>query len=219
MTSDELRVFDRQAIEHYGLPSAVLMENAGRGCADVLERIGVGGPVVVLTGKGNNAGDGLVMARHLRVRGHRVKVALGASPACFTGDALTMFNAATPCGVTMLDLTGVHDLLFLEELDAMAEGAAWIVDALLGTGAGGDPQPPYDTLIDWANDQPARRLAIDLPSGLNCDTGKPGTPTFRADHTVTMVAPKQGFAAESARPYIGQVHVADIGVPHCAKRC
>ncbi|MEQ8849270.1 NAD(P)H-hydrate epimerase [Botrimarina sp.] len=213
MTRDQLREFDGKAVQRFGLPSLLLMENAGRGCVDVLERLGVGGPVVVLAGKGNNGGDGFAVARHLRVRGHRVKVALAASPGDLSGDPEAMFHALTPCGATLLDLTGVHDLLFLEELDAMADGAVWIVDALLGTGASGDPRPPYDTLIDWANDQPARRLAIDLPSGLDCDTGKPFAPTFRADHTVTMVAEKKGFSAESARPFVGEVHVVDIGVP------
>ena len=89
----------------------------------------------------------------------------------------------------------------------------WIVDALLGTGATGDPRSPISVLIQAANTTRARRLAVDLPSGLDCDTGIPGTPTFRADHTCTFVAPKIGFANPAAKEYLGTVSVHDIGVP------
>jgi NAD(P)H-hydrate epimerase len=92
-------------------------------------------------------------------------------------------------------------------------GADWVLDALLGTGATGEPRSPYREVIDAVNASPARKLAVDLPSGLDCDTGRPAATTFRADHTCTFVAPKPGFFVEAAKPYVGQIHVLDIGAP------
>ncbi|CAN0356212.1 unnamed protein product, partial [Ectocarpus sp. 4 AP-2014] len=85
--------------------------------------------------------------------------------------------------------------------------------ALLGSGATGAPRPPYDTLIDWANAEHGQRLAVDLPSGLDCDTGEPFSPTIRADYTATFVAPKAGFSNPEAQEHLGEVQVLDIGVP------
>lgn len=213
MTRDEVRAFDRDAIERVGLPGVVLMENAGRGCVDLMQQLGIDGPVIVVCGKGNNGGDGFVIARHLAVRGVECRVALGAKPSELTGDALTMFNALTHSGVPVLDESDVGAGIVLNELDALSHDAAWVVDALLGTGATGSPRPPYDTLIDWMNGEPGRRLAVDLPSGLDCDSGQPEAPTVRADHTCTFVAPKIGFANPAAAEHLGEVHVLDIGVP------
>jgi NAD(P)H-hydrate epimerase len=98
-------------------------------------------------------------------------------------------------------------------LEQELQGADWIVDALLGTGARGEPRPPLDEVIRRLNRQDARRLAVDLPSGLDCDTGQVADATIRADHTCTFVAAKAGFRAETAREFLGQVHVLDIGVP------
>ncbi len=213
MTRDEIRAFDRDAIERVGLPGVVLMENAGRGCVDRMERAGINGPVVVVCGKGNNGGDGFVIARHLIVRGYECRVVMGERPRALRGEALVMFEALTHCGLPIFDSTGVNPSLTLGELDAFAGGADWIVDALLGTGVTGDPRPPYDTLIDWMNGEIGVRLAVDLPSGLDCDTGKPGQPTCRADHTCTFVAPKVGFSNPTAAEFLGEVAVLDIGVP------
>ena len=99
------------------------------------------------------------------------------------------------------------------ELDSHGRGADWIVDAMLGTGARGEPRPPIDAAIDWMNAQPARKLAVDVPSGLDCDTGEPAVHTIRADHTCTFAAMKIGFTQPAAKPFTGTVHVCDIGVP------
>ena len=98
-------------------------------------------------------------------------------------------------------------------LSALLEGAAWIVDALLGTGSHGDPRPPLDAVIDQLNAHPAMKLAVDLPSGLDCDTGVASRHTVRAQHTCTFVAQKPGFLQPDAGAYTGQVHVLDIGAP------
>ena len=98
-------------------------------------------------------------------------------------------------------------------LSSLLSGAAWIVDALLGTGSRGEPRPPLDAVIDRINASGVRKLAVDLPSGLDCDTGKPAQHTIRAAETCTFVTSKVGFSASAASPYVGRVHVLDIGVP------
>ncbi|MEN1678887.1 MAG: NAD(P)H-hydrate epimerase [Planctomycetota bacterium] len=213
LTRSQSRAIDRFAIETLGYPGIVLMENAGRGCVDVMERLGIDGPVVIVTGKGNNAGDGFVIARHLALRGYEAKVALGAPPDKLTGDALIAFKMLTPCRVPILDLAGIHAGEMVNELDGLAgTDAAWVVDALLGTGAVGRPRPPLDALIDWINGEPTRTLAVDLPSGLDSDTGELYAPTVNADHTCTFVAPKTGFDAAGTPPVLGQVHTVSIGI-------
>jgi len=210
ITREQSRELDRRALAQFGLSGVVLMENAGRGVADVLERLGVAGPVVVACGKGNNAGDGFVLARHLDLRGHAVRLLVWAEPEELAGDAGTNFQIVRRSGIPM-ELFGVgHDA---ERLESHLADAAWIVDALLGTGARGEPRPPLDAVIDRLNAAAAPRLAIDLPSGLDCDTGQPARHTIRAAHTCTFVAPKPGFFAPGAEVYTGRVHVLDIGAP------
>ena len=188
------------------------MENAGRGCVDVLERLGIDGPVVILCGKGNNAGDGFVIARHLEIRGHVCRVLLLCPPDDLRGDAATNFAILQKTNVPIVDLSQrAGSSATPNEL----ADAAWLVDALLGTGARGEPRPPFDTAIDWINARRAttQALAVDVPSGLDCDTGQPAAHTVRADHTCTFAAMKIGFTQPAAKPYVGTVHVCDIGVP------
>ena len=170
LTREQSREVDRIAIEQYGMSGLVLMENAGRGVVDVLlmldpELIGSNREVLILCGKGNNAGDGFVIARHLDIRGVRVRVGLLAYPGDLAGDALANYQ--------ILQHSDVPVESFPLGEPASAGGSAWILDAMLGTGAQGDPREPYATAIQWMNAQPARRLAVDVPSGLDCDTGRP----------------------------------------------
>jgi NAD(P)H-hydrate epimerase len=210
LTRDESREIDRRAIEDYGIPGVVLMENAGRGVADCLERLGISGPVVICCGKGNNAGDGFVVARHLQLRGHAVRVLVWAEAEELTGDAGVNFRVVQRMKIP-LTLFGRGSSS--SALEAALADAAWIVDALLGTGARGEPRPPLDAVIDQLNAATAPKLAIDLPSGLDCDTGQASRHTIRAAHTCTFVAPKLGFKAPNARWFTGEVHVVDIGAP------
>lgn len=210
LSREASRKVDQIAIEQFGMSGLVLMENAGRGCVDTLCDLGITGPVVICCGKGNNAGDGFVIARHLDLRGFSVKVLLWCDSSELRGDAQSNF--------AILQQTDVPIIVFDKDFDAgqlaeQLEGADWIVDALLGTGAKGDPRPPLDQVIPLLNQAPAERLGIDLPSGLDCDTGQPSAATFRADHTCTFVAPKLGFQNTAAQAYVGVVHVIDIGVP------
>jgi NAD(P)H-hydrate epimerase len=206
----EIREVDRRAIAEFGMSGLVLMENAGRGCVDVLCQLGCRGPVVVVCGKGNNAGDGFVIARHLDLRGVDLKVVLLSPPDELRGDAAANYHIIERSGLRIIDLSGHFSSAALEREIGDAE---WIVDALLGTGATGAPRPPFDAAIREMNAADSRRLAVDLPSGLDCDTGEPADPTFRADHTCTFVAPKIGFSNPRGAAYLGQVHVLDIGAP------
>ncbi len=210
MTAEQAREIDRRAVEACGMSSLVLMENAGRGAVDVLERLGIAGPVLIPCGSGNNGGDGLVMARHLDVRRYAVCVALCGEPARMSADAAANLQILRHCKVPIELFSGAGDIARLERL---LDGADWIVDALFGTGFHGPMRAPFTEVIAALNAAPARRLAVDLPSGLNANTGEASTPTFRADHTVTFVAPKVGFASPAAKPFLGEVHLTDIGAP------
>lgn len=205
LTREECRAIDRRAMEEYGFSGLVLMENAGRGCVDVLERLGIDGPVVILCGRGNNAGDGFVIGRHLAIRGHTCRVLLLGDPHQLQGDAATNFVILRKTGVPVDQFDASHT----------AGDAAWLVDAMLGTGARGQPRPPFDTAIDWMNARAAntQALAVDVPSGLDCDTGRPAAHTVRADHTCTFAAMKIGFTQPAAKPFTGTIHVCDIGLP------
>jgi NAD(P)H-hydrate epimerase len=161
-------------------------------------------------GKGNNAGDGFVIARHLDLRGVAVKVVMLSPSGELQGDAAVNFGVLAKCGVKLVDLSSDFDAARF--IDALSD-AEWIVDAILGTGTTGAPRPPYDGAIRLMNAAPGRRLAVDLPSGLDCDSGEPAEPTVRAGHTCTFVAPKAGFANPAAAACLGKVHVLDIGAP------
>jgi NAD(P)H-hydrate epimerase len=215
LNREQSRAVDRIAIDQLGISSLVLMENAGRGCVDVLERLGINGPAVILCGKGNNAGDGFVIARHLAIRNHDCRVLLLCDPRELTGDAAANFAILEKTGASIADLSRyANDTNALQtRFDELAAGATWLIDAILGTGARGEPRPPFDTAIDWINSQPAKKLAVDIPSGLDCDTGEPAIHTIRADHTCTFATMKLGFTQPAAKPFTGQVHICDIGLP------
>jgi len=200
------RQLDRRAVEDYGIPSVVLMENAGRGVADALCNLGISGPVVICCGRGNNGGDGFVVARHLDLRRHDVRVLVFDDPARLTGDAALNFRVLEKCDLPVRQIAA-------DRLAAELAGSGWIVDALLGTGATGEPRPPLDQIIDTINTQNSPVLAVDVPSGMDCDTGAAARHTIRAAHTCTFVAHKPGFLVPGAAEFTGDVCVVDIGAP------
>ena len=207
LSCDQVRNIDAVAINKFHIPGIVLMENAGRGATQQLIHAGVTGPVVVLCGKGNNAGDGLVVARHLDILGIDVHLICLAGGHELRGDAAINYQIATASGLK-LDHVTTHDAL-----DALVEEPEWIVDGLLGTGAQGPPHGRYGDAIRWANRQPCRRMALDIPSGLHGDTGRAYDPTFVADLTCTFVAAKPGLLSPHARDFVGELQVIEIGVP------
>ena len=203
----ELRSLDQRAIEEYGLPGIVLMENAGRNAAAVLRRRGASTPVVICCGKGNNGGDGLVIARHLDAAGIGVRLLFAVDPATVTGDAAINLGVIQASG---LALTWVQTA---EEWSTELSAATWIVDALLGTGLTGPVRAPFVAPIAAINAAGQPVLAVDLPSGFDADAGRPWGDCVRATETVTFAARKLGFDQPDALEWTGPVTVCDIGAP------
>jgi len=217
----ELALLDRLAVEEHGLPVLVLMENAGRGAAEEILRRLAASPAagrerlraVVLAGPGHNGGDAYVVARHLANAGAAVLVFASAPPA--SDDVSIMRRAAEAQGIPVHaadETAGEEDLA-----DALA-GAHVVVDGLLGTGfKGTDLRPAVARLVAAIA---ARRrapgsivVALDVPSGLDADTGEAADPCVAADLTITFAAQKLGFASPAARARVGEVVVASIGTP------
>jgi NAD(P)H-hydrate epimerase len=207
-----VRELDRRAIHEYGVPGVVLMENAGRGAAELLVRLNPDRQrVLILCGPGNNGGDGFVMARHLANIGYYVDVLLVGAVDHLPDDARVNARIHLESGPIFTAEVGQPLSAYLKAEIEKTRG--WIVDALFGTGLTRALGPPFDEVVAAVNASGRPVLAIDIPSGLDCDTGEPLGPTVRATHTVTFVAPKQGFTNPTARPWLGEVHVLDIGAP------
>ena len=211
LSREQVRSVDRRAIEQFGIPGIVLMENAGRGAADLLREQGIAGQVVICAGKGNNGGDGFVIARHLEAAGIEVQVLLFCGPDSLTGDADVNYRILEKSGtpVTVI-LDRKEDL---DRLKSLLDPAEWIVDALLGTGIQAEVRSPFDGMIAAINRAGKRVFAVDLPSGLDCDTGEPLGECVQANLTGTFVAAKQGFSNPQSVAYTGTIHVLPIGVP------
>jgi NAD(P)H-hydrate epimerase len=198
-------------MDEFAVPGIVLMENAGRGMAELLRSLGIAGPVVICCGKGNNGGDGFVIARHLDNAGVRLRVLLFADPAGLTGDAAVNHAILVRAGVPITVMAGTT--INEGQLRAELTTADWVVDALFGSGLQGPVRPPFDRVIAAINASRARVFAVDIPSGLDSDTGQPMGATVRAHHTATVAALKRGFVEPAARPWLGKVHVIDMGAP------
>ncbi len=196
-------------MEKYGIPGIVLMENAGRGIVDYILKLKRTGKVVICCGGGNNGGDGFVVARHLSNNNIPVQILLFTDPDTLNGDAKTNFDIVTKSEIPIKILT--HEKL--NTLQSDLSEADWIVDALFGTGLRGQIKPPYDTIISAINNAAKNVLSIDIPSGLDCDTGEPLGMAVFAKHTLMMVGLKKGFLNSRAKQYLGEIHVVDIGAP------
>ena len=211
LSAEQMRAADRTAIEGLGLPSLLLMENAGRGVAELVRaRLGgASGRVVVVCGAGSNGGDGFVAARHLIVHGVDVRVLLAAPRARVAGDAALALAALERLGVAA------------EDLGATAEAAAWaarldgavaVVDAIFGIGLRADVVGPPAAALAAMNAAAGLKVAVDVPSGLDADTGRAHGIAFAADVTATMGARKLGLVLDADAP-VGALEVIDLGVP------
>jgi hydroxyethylthiazole kinase-like uncharacterized protein yjeF len=203
VTAVEMRALDRHTIETLGVPGALLMELAGAAVAREAEALRTGASAVwIYCGPGSNGGDGLVAARHLHLRGVPVRVIAVADPAAWRGDAADNAGRLRALGVR------VHGD------DAAPEPGAVIVDAIFGTGLAREVEgPPAAAIRRIRASRPGCRvLAVDLPSGLDADTGQPHGDAVAADATVTVGLPKLGLALEPGRSLAGRVVVARIGI-------
>ena len=207
----QMRAFDARAIEVAHVPSIVLMENAGRGAAErILALAGQRGRVVVVCGTGNNGGDGFVVARHLLLRGADPSVFMCGKPEKLTQDARINRDAWVGVGGTVDLLQKGPDL---ELLRIELEGADVVVDALFGTGLDRAISGLAAEVIELLNTVHVKRVALDIPSGLDCDTGVPLGPTFHADLTLTFAQPKLGLLTPRGVRHTGELEVIHIGVP------
>ena len=207
MTRQQCREIDEIAIRDFLVPGIVLMENAGRGAAEAINDLCPSGRILILCGKGNNGGDGYVIARHLVLLGRDIQIAALTDPAELLGDAKIAAEIATRLSLPIIKPVSA------EQLRPSMVAAAVIVDCLLGTGSQGELRPPYDWAVGACNQQPCMRVAVDVPSGLDCDSGLPAAITFRAHHTYTFVATKVGFGNPLASEFLGEVTIVEIGVP------
>jgi NAD(P)H-hydrate epimerase len=210
LSREEVRGIDAQALEEYRMPTIVLMENAGRGAASwLLDKIGRG-RVVIACGPGNNGGDGGVVARHLDTWGFDVRIAWFADPARLKGDAAIQRDILERSGIPA---SIIPEDVPSDQIDALWDGADWLVDALLGTGLTRPVEGLLARAIGSMNRSDRPILALDLPSGLDADTGQPLGAAVQATATATFVAPKLGFDAPGANAFTGAVFVVPIGVP------
>lgn len=208
------RSLDKLTIEDYGIPGIVLMENAGLGVVDYFLANKLQGNVVICCGKGNNAGDGFVIARHLDNHNVSVHVLLFEEPSNMKGDAKINCNITIKSGIpiTIIQKEEIHKIIpFLSKADL-------IVDALFGTGLQGQIRAPFDTIIQLINESNKMILSIDIPSGLDCDTGEPLGIAIKAGHTFSMIGFKKGFSNPKAKEYLGKIHIIDIGTPKILKQ-
>lgn len=256
LTRAQCRAIDRHAIEDLGIPGVVLMENAGRECAQLLladlrvgglepgptdlhhatpnanlskqaimkacedqvsrQNLGAPGTAALCCGSGNNGGDGFVIARHLHLAGWSVKVILFASRNRYRDDALVNLNILDRLKVPLVEFDPDWSETTLGELlsSVAHQPVQWIVDALLGTGATGTLSEPFRLAVQAINLNPARRIAIDLPTGMDCDSGIVKEIAIQADTTCTLVDQKAGFGNPQARKYLGTVITVGIGAPN-----
>ena len=194
LTTDQMREVDRIMIEDLHIELVQMMENAGRGLAELAVARFSPATVVVLAGPGGNGGGGMVAARHLANRGCTASVVLS-EPDSLTPVPAHQTDILTRMGVPIADAPAEADL---------------VLDALIGYSLHGDPTGRAAALIEWANDQPAPILALDTPSGLDVTTGVAGTPCVRATATMTLALPKIGLIGGQS---VGELYLADISVP------
>ncbi len=178
------------------------MENAARSCAGHIIHQSPPAVAVILCGRGNNGGDGYAIARHLQIAGFTITIIGDPNASELSDDAAINRRIADAMAIPRLDDPFQLDDRGLPSI---------IIDAMLGTGAKLPLRSPYDRWCRWANEQTARRIAIDIPTGLDAGTGERDCCMFQADQTLTFLAPKTGFASTTG---LGEVIVVPIGIPH-----
>ncbi len=211
ITVEQMKQVDHLMIEDYGITLVQMMENAGRNIADLARKL-LGGSVrnkniTLAAGAGNNGGGGLVAVRHLSNYGAEVTVLLGTSERKLKSVTLLRWQALHKLPVKTIADPGDISMGLLKE-------SHLIIDAIIGYGLRGEPRAEAAEAIRLINaSENSRVLSLDIPSGLNGDTGCASTPCISAEATLTLALPKQGLLEPEAKNFIGDLYVADIGVP------
>ncbi|MEX2015603.1 MAG: NAD(P)H-hydrate epimerase [Candidatus Hydrogenedentales bacterium] len=204
LSVEQIRKADHRCIEELGIPVEVLMESAGRAVFAQIDR----GPVGIVCGKGNNGGDGYVVARLALIHELQPHVISIVDPEELTGPARLYCDVYRKLGGKF---TVATDEAAIKKAFGQLKDCAVIVDAVLGTGVEGEVHGTPRAAIDNWPDVPT--ISVDVPSGMNADTGEICGACIRATKTVTMQFAKRGFLKEEAKPYLGELIVADIGIP------
>ncbi len=203
ITVAQAQLFDKNAQQKLGISSLVLMENAGRSVAEeALKMLRGKKRVVVVCGVGNNGGDGLVAARHLLNAGVKVEVYLLGEPSKLKPDPKTNFNI----------LIKMETATFRRRFPGRLKKVDLIIDAIFGIGIKSDVRSPVSNVIEFINRSRRPVLSVDVPSGLDADTGNVLGVAVKARKTVTFVASKKGFSKADGPKYCGKIEVRDIGV-------
>jgi NAD(P)H-hydrate epimerase len=209
---------DEIAIHSFRMLSLVLMENAGRGAADfIADLVNDEAKTVVVCGTGNNGGDGLVIARHLHARGLSVSVWIIGDRQKLTVDTeanlAIVEQTSIPCRWLSASSDALEITTTMQQAIDELQSATLVVDAMLGTGSKGELRGTFAQMVHHANRSPAIRVAIDVPTGLDAQTGGHSSETLRARHTLTFVAAKVGLLESDAAPFVGELHILPIGIP------
>lgn len=213
VTAPEMQAMDRQTIESFGIPGIVLMENAGRGATRFfMERVYATAPgkVALVAGRGNNGGDGFVMARYLAGMGIPVTVYLLAKCEGVRGDAAANLKLLEPLNVEVIEMPEAGDLD--RHKSAMVHASCWI-DAMFGTGLKSEVRGRFAQMLDFINSLGRPVFAVDIPSGINSDTGQVCGTAIRATATATFAFAKIGHLVTPGAEYTGHLRVIDIGIP------
>lgn len=207
LTAQEMREVDRNAIENLKIPGIVLMENA---VLKFIKNLDLDkDKYLIIAGTGNNAGDGFGIARHLKVLGKDVKVALIGNPFVIEGDALTNYNILEKLDIEVEIITDTN----WDQLEDLIEDTEILVDAIFGTGLNSDIKGTLMYSIAMINSSGKDIYSVDLPSGLNADTGKAMGIAVEATKTITFQNMKKAFENEDSKKYTGEVILENIGIP------
>ena len=212
VTAAEMREIDRCAIQEFKIPSYELMERAGQAVAEETADLASSPPkkILILAGKGNNGGDGLVAARYLHQKGYLVQVLLFSEGKKLNPDPARNFVANAKLKISCR-IVGKH--FAWEILPQIFQESEVVIDALFGVGLNKELQEPYLGLIHTLNQARRKVVSVDIPSGLDSDTGKIFGACVKATVTVTMGLPKKGFFEGAGPEVTGKIKVADIGIP------
>jgi len=195
------------------IPSVVLMENAGRGAAEIIiEKFKSQGflKVCIFCGTGNNGGDGFVIARHLKNAGFDVAVIICGPASKIKGDALINYQIIRNMKIAVQEFQSPGEIT--NQIKSVANNRDIIVDAIFGTGFTGQLSQEFTALIDAINAINKPIIAVDIPSGLDCDTGQPLNTSIKASATITFAAAKKGYLNPQSEQYTGEIYVASIGI-------
>ena len=221
-TSEEMRGCDAAAVSVYGIPGVVLMENASRGAVDAVEEYfgpADGKWILIIAGKGNNGGDGFTMARHFVNRGADVDVFTLGPDNASTGDAAANLAILRAMEKETQRLR-VHLLSSTASLEDLLQRRPWLaVDAMLGTGLSSPIKGEIAEIIEVLNRAEVRVMAVDIPTGINADTGDIMGSAVQANLTATMGGLKRGLLLRGGRGHAGEVRNIDIGMPREGYAC